>query len=189
MQFCHRCDRYIILVKEHIFSSFVAVFWRFLLSKTPILLYRIRYWWFFLYQDNRWTKYRAHPKIPKLKPYLLMFASLITLYSFQRLLTTQLTADLTAEWSGGSRFHPLSHIYAYFVALKQLQTTFWIAKSLLFWLTVSKRNNTRFEYSFSIDKCSCKMVHTLPSDISNSSVMSRNFNLRSAKTNLWIFFF
>ena len=40
------------------------------------------------------------------------------------LLSVQLTADLTPERSGGSMFHPLSHIYAKtpFVVLKQLQT-------------------------------------------------------------------
>ena len=31
---------------------------------------------------------------------------------FHLLLSTQLTADLTLKWSGGSMFHPLSHIYA-----------------------------------------------------------------------------
>ena len=31
------------------------------------------------------------------------------------------------------------------------------------------------------------MVNTLPSDIFNSSAISRNFNLRSAKTSLWSF--
>ena len=40
-----------------------------------------------------------------------MFASLVALDSFHQLLSTQLTADLTLEWSGGSMFHPLSHIY------------------------------------------------------------------------------
>ena len=42
------------------------------------------------------------------KTCLLMFAS----DSFHLLLSTQLTADLTLEWSGGFMFHPLSHIYA-----------------------------------------------------------------------------
>ena len=41
-----------------------------------------------------------------------MFVSLVALDSFHLLLSTQLTADLTPEWSGGSMFHPLSHIYA-----------------------------------------------------------------------------
>ena len=45
-------------------------------------------------------------KIPK--PCLLMFASLD---SFHMLLSTQLTADLTPKGSGGSMFHPLTHIY------------------------------------------------------------------------------
>ena len=54
------------------------------------------------------------------------------------------------------------------------------------WLTVSK-HGTHFEHSFLIDKCSCKMVNTLPSDILNSSAISHNFNLQLAKTSLWSF--
>ena len=55
-----------------------------------------------------------------------------------------------------------------------------------FWSTVSKCG-THFEHSFLLDKCSCKMVNILPSDIFNSSTISGNFNLRSAETNLWSF--
>ena len=44
-----------------------------------------------------------------------------------------------------------------------------------------------FGHSFLIDKCSCKMVNTLPSDTFNSSAISCNFNLWSAKTSLWSF--
>ena len=62
-----------------------------------------------------------------------MVASLVNLDGFHLLLSTQLTADLTLEWSGGSMFHPLSHIYAktIFIALKPLQKMFWI-NALLF---------------------------------------------------------
>ena len=42
----------------------------------------------------------------------LMFAALVVLDGFHLLLSTQLTADLTPEWSSGSMFHPLSQIYA-----------------------------------------------------------------------------
>ena len=55
-----------------------------------------------------------------------------------------------------------------------------------FWSTVSKRY-THFVYSFLIDKCSGKMVNTLPFDIYNSSAISYNFNLRSVKRSLWSF--
>ena len=49
-----------------------------------------------------------------------------------------------------------------------------------FWSTVGKRG-THFEHSFLFDKCSCKMRNTLPSDIFNSSTISRNFTrLKSA---------
>ena len=37
--------------------------------------------------------------------------TLIALDGFHQLLSTHLAADLTLEWSGGSMFHPLSHIY------------------------------------------------------------------------------
>ena len=53
--------------------------------------------------------------------------------------------------------------------------------------TVSKCS-THFEHSFLIDKCSCKMVNTLPSDIFNTSAISHNLILRSAKMSLWSFF-
>ena len=43
---------------------------------------------------------------------LQMFASLVILDGFHLLLSTQLTADLTPEWSGGSMIYPLSHIHA-----------------------------------------------------------------------------
>ena len=114
-------------------SSFVAVF-----SNTLMMLYNIHYWWFFLSQGNRWTKF-VHPKIQRPKPCLLMFVSLVTLDSFHLLLSTQLTANLTLEWSGWSIFHPLSHIYA--------KTPFCCVKTVVnntessmycFWSTVSK---------------------------------------------------
>ena len=76
------------------------------------MLYNICYWWFFLSQGNRWTKYLAHPKIRKPKLCLLMSSSLVTLDGFHLFLFTQLTANLTLEWSGGSMFHPLLHIHA-----------------------------------------------------------------------------
>ena len=113
--------------------SFVDIFWPFFPSNTPIMLYNICYWWFFLSQGNWWTKYLAHPKIQRPKSCLLMFASLVALNNFHLLLSTQLTTNLTLEWSGGSMFHPLSHIYAKppFFALKQLQTTLWITDTFL----------------------------------------------------------
>ena len=106
------CDTVHYLGERALFSSsFVVVFWRFLPSNAPIMLYNIRYWWFLFSQGNRRTKYLAHPKIRRPKPCLLMFAFLVVLDSFYLLLSTQLTAHLTPVWSGGSMFHPLSHIY------------------------------------------------------------------------------
>ena len=62
-------------------------------------------------------------------------ADFVSLVDFHLLLFTQLTADLTLEWSGRSMFHLLSHLFMQkllFVALKQLQTTPWIVDMLLF---------------------------------------------------------
>ena len=93
-------------------SSFVAVFLAISFFKTPIILYKFPYQWFFLSQGNLWTIYFAHPKILRPKTCLLMFASLVALDGFHLLLSTQLSTDLTPEWSGGSIFHSFSHIYA-----------------------------------------------------------------------------
>ena len=76
------------------FSSFAAVFWLFLPSNAPVMLYGIRYWRFFLSQSNRWTQYLAHPKIRRPKHCLLMFASLVTLDGFHLLLSSQLRNSL-----------------------------------------------------------------------------------------------
>ena len=126
------------------FFFFCGRFWQFLPSNASIMLYNICYWWFFLSQGNQWTKYLAHSKIRKPKACLLMFASLVTLDGFHLLLSTQLTADLTLEWSGGSMFHPLLHIYAklLFVTLKQLQSMLWIVNVLLFFIDYEQMRHT-----------------------------------------------
>ena len=41
------CNTVHCLGERGLFSSFVAIFWRFLSSYTPIMPYNIRYWWFF----------------------------------------------------------------------------------------------------------------------------------------------
>ena len=127
-------------------------------------------------------KYLAHPKIRRPKP------SLVALDGFHLLLSTQVTADLTLEWSGGSMFHLLSHIYAKspFCCVETCKQCSELLMHCCFWSTVSK-HNTHFEYKFFIDKYSCKMVNTLPSDIFNSPAISCNFNLWLAKTSLWSF--
>ena len=118
-----------------------------------------------------------------------MFVSLVAQDGFHLLLSTQLTADLTLEWSGGSMVYSLSHIYAKNTFLLRWNSCKQSSESSMrfcFWSTVSKCD-THFEHSILIDKSACKMVNTLPSDIFNSSVIYRNFNLRSAKTSLWSF--
>ena len=152
------------------------------------MLYNICYWWFFLSQGNQWTKYLVYPKIRRPKPCLLMFASLVTLDDFHLLLSTQLTANLTPEWSIGSMFHPLSNIYTKtpFCCIETVANNALNHQCVVVfdWL---RKGRIHFEYSFLIDKCSCKMVNTLLPDIFNSSAISRNFNLWSAKTRLWSF--
>ena len=116
-----------------------------------------------------------------------MFASLVTLDGFHQLLSTQLTADLTQEWSGGSTLHPLSRLHKNSILLcwNSSKQRFESSICCCFWSTVSKCG-TNSEHSFLIDKCLCKIVNTLPSDIFNSSAISCNFNLQSAKTS-WVF--
>ena len=114
-----------------------------------------------------------------------MLVSLIALDIFHPLLSTQLTVDLTPEWSGGSTFNLLSHIYAK-TPFGCIETVASNAESLThccFLLTVSK-HSTHFENSFLIEEHSCKMVNTLPSDIFNSSAISCNFNLPLATTSV-----
>ena len=96
--------------------------------------------------------------------------------------TVHSAADLTLEEVVDPCFIHC-HIFTHkllFVALKQLQSM-----CCCFWLTVSKCIN-HFEHSFLTDKCSSKMVNTLPSDILNSSAISCNFNLWSTKV-FWCF--
>ena len=117
-----------------------------------------------------------------------MFASLVALDGFHLLLSTQLTADLTPEWSGGSMFPPLSYTYTKtpFYCIETVANNALKRQRVVFdqlWANVAPTLNT----AFLIDKCSCEMLNTLPSDIFNSSATSRTFNLWSAKTSLWSF--
>ena len=131
------------------------------------------------------------------------------LYTSQNTETKTLPADVcisghfgqfspAAVHSGGCRFDPrvkwwihVSSIVTYlhknsfllhWNSCKQCSES----STCCFWSTVSK-HSIHFEHSFLIDKYSCKMVNTLHSDIFNSSAISCNFNLRSAKTSLWSF--
>ena len=152
------------------------------------MLYNICYWWFILSQGNRWTKRLAHPKIRRSKPCLLMFASLVVLDGSYLPLSAQLTSDLTrVKW-----WIYVSSIVTYLC--KNCFLLRWNSRkqrsessTRCFWSTVTKRD-THFEHSFLSDKCSCKMVNTLPSDTFNSPAISRNFKLQSTKTSLWSFF-
>ena len=162
----------------------MATFWWFLPSNAPIMLYDIHYWSFFLSQGNRWTKYLAHPKIQKSKPCLLMFAPLVTLDGFHLQQSTQLSANLTP----GSMFISIAKYLCKNSFLLHWNSCKQCSELLTcFWSTVSKRG-THFEHNFLIEKCSCKMMNTLPSDIFNSSAISCIFYLWSAETSWWSFF-
>ena len=106
----------------------------------------------------------------------------VTLDSFHLLLSTQLTADFDSRvkwWLYVSSIVTYLHKNSFLLCWNSCKQR---SKSLThcFWSTVSKCG-THFEYSFLIDKCSCKMMNTLPSDTFSSSAISRNFNLRLSK--------
>ena len=140
------------------------------------MLYDICYWWFFLSQDNQWTKYLAHPKIGR--PNI-----------FGRFGQHSPAAVHSADcWfdSGVKWWIHASSIITYLRKnsfLLHLNSCKQLSELLIrccFVSTVSKRC-THFKHSFLIDKCSCKMVNRLPSDIFNSSsATSCNFNLQLA---------
>ena len=111
------------------------------------------------------------------KPCLLMFASLVALSGFHLQLSTQLTTDLTPYFI---------HCHTFLLCWNSCKQCSELLTCCCFWSTVSK-HGTHFEHSFFLDKCSCKMVNTLPSDIFNSSAISYNFNLQLVKMSLWSF--
>ena len=149
------------------------------------MLSNICYWWFFLSQGYQWTKYLAHSKIWRPKSCLQMFVSLVALDGSCLLLFTRLTADLTLVDPCFIHCHIFMQKF-FFVVLKQLQKILWIIDTLLF-LIHCEQSLTHFKHSFLIDKCSCKIVNTLSSDIFNSSAITCNFYLRWAKMSLWSF--
>ena len=73
-----------------------------------------------------------------------------------------------------------------FVALIQLQKILWII-DVLFLIDCEQTQHPLWT-QLSHWQMFIKMVNTLPSDVFNSSAISRNFNLRLAKMSLWIFF-
>ena len=151
---------------------------RFLPSNVPIIRYNIRFWWFFFFQGN--------PKIRTPKLCLLMASSLVALDGF--------TCCCPLSWLPirlQSEVVDPCFIYCHILKQKISFMLYWNSckqhsESLMhycFWSTVSKYG-THFEHSFLSDKCSCKMVNTLPSDIFN---ISHNSNLQSTKMSLWSF--
>ena len=172
-------------------SSFMAIFWRILHSNAPIMLYNIRYWCFFFSQGNLWTKYMTHPGIRGPKPLL---ADVCVFGRFGRFSPA---AVHSANCRFNSRVKWWIHILSIVTCLPK--NSFLLRWNICkrrsesstrccFWSTVSECG-AHCEISFLLEKCLCKMVNALHSDIFNSSVISRNFNLRSAKTSYWRVFF
>ena len=162
MWFCHCCN-WLMTVhylgeRAHFSSSFVAIFWWFLPSNAPIMLYNIPYWWYFLCQGNQWTKYLAHLKIqrPKTLP-----TDGCVFGHFGRL---SLAAVHSADCQFDSRVKWWIHVSSIVTYLcKNSFLLHWnsckqcseLLTRCCFWLTVSK-HCTCFEHSFLIEKCSCK---------------------------------
>ena len=151
------------------------------------MLYNIRYWWFFLSQGNRWTKYLVHPKIrrPKTLPSDMCIFGRFGRLSSAAVHSADCRFDSRVKW----------WIHVLFIVTYLRKNSFLLrwnnykqhsesSTHCWFWSTVSKRG-TQIEHSFPIDKCSCEMVNTLPFDIFISTAISCIFNLRSAKTSLW----
>ena len=117
---------------------------------------------------------------------LLMFASLFSLDGFFDIHSANCRFDSWVKW-----WIHVSSIVTYLCKtpfLLRWNSCKQRSESSIrcFWSTLSKRG-THFEHSFLIEEWSCKTVNTLPSDIFNSSAISCNWNLRSARTSLWSF--
>ena len=163
----------------------MAVFWQFLPSHAPIMLYNIHYWWFFFSQGNWWTKYFAHPKIrrPNLTCWCLYLSSLWMAFTCCCSLSW-LLIWLRSEVVDPCFIHCQKD--SFLLHWNSCKHSSESSMHCYFWLTVSKRC-TQFQHSFLIDKYSCKMVNTLPSDIFNYSAILHNFNLWMTKMSFWSF--
>ena len=149
------------------------------------MLYNSRYWWFFLYQGNRLTKYLVHTKIWRPKPCLLMFAPLDALDGFHLLLSTQLTADLTPD---PCFIH--CHIFTQklpFVALKQLQTKIWIVDALLFLIDCQQTQHPLWTQLSHWQMFMKNGEYPAFSYLQLLYYISRSFNLQSTTTSLQTF--
>ena len=124
------------------FSSFVAVFWRSLLSNAPVMPYDICFCWFFLSQDNRWTKYGGQNPA----------CWCLHLWSLWMVFTCCCSLSWLPIWFRSEVVDPCFmnfHIFMQkllFTALKELQTILWMIDVLIVWLTMSKCG-THFEHN------------------------------------------
>ena len=133
--------------------SFVAIFWRFLPSNPPIMLYNIRYWCFFFSLGNLINK------IPCVS---------------QNTEVNNLPAAVhSADCRFDSRMKWWIHVSSIVTYLRKnhfccveivANNVLIFSTHCCFWSTESKRG-THFEHSFLNDKYSCKMINTLSSDI------------------------
>ena len=128
------CDRVHCLGDTVRPSSFVAVFWQFFSSNTPLILYNVHYRWCIGSQGNWWIKYLVHPKIRKPKPccWCLRLWSLWKDFTYCSPISWPLIW-LRSEVMELCFIH--RHIFTQkllLVVLKQLQTTLWIVDAFLF---------------------------------------------------------
>ena len=141
-------------------------FWCFVPLNAPVRLYNIRYWCFFLSQCNRWKNTLRIPKYgsQNLVCWCLclwsLWAAFISGYSLSWLLIwlRSEVVDLCFIYC---------HILTQTILLLRLNSCKQLSKSLrrcCFWSAMSKRG-TFFELGFLIDRCSCKIVNTMPFNI------------------------
>ena len=182
------CDTVHCFRERALFSfSFATVFWRFLFSNVPIMLYNIHYWWgssFLKVIDEqntlRFPKYGGQ----NYACWYLILWLLWTPFSWCCPLNDSRFNSGVTWWIDVSSIVTCLRKNSFLLHWNSCKQCSKLSTRCCFWSTVSERD-THFEHSFLIDKCLCKIVNTLPSDIFISSAISRNFNLRSSKTSLW----
>ena len=88
-------------------------------------------------------------------------------------------------------FHPLSHIYAKtpFCCVETVANNALNRWHVVVFDRLWANTAPTFNTAFSLTNIHAEKVNTLPSHIFNSSALSCNFNLLSAKKSLWSFFY
>lgn len=105
----------------------------------------------------------------------------------RRLLSTQITADLSLHFSGGYKICLLVHADAKILLLLSETSSNSFKNHGYIWSAISKYG-IYFENSFLMDKCSCKRKQKGSFDIFKVCGIFCNFNSQFAKTILWSLF-